>query len=72
MNAPTRIFHTVNGPVARVPLVLADRKRSLRRLRKVIGRKPVALDSGKGFAVYAAPDSLAAAVHFRRLARFVA
>jgi len=49
---------------------MPDRKRSFRRLRSILGKKPVALDSGRGFAVYAAQDSLAAAVHFRRLSRF--
>jgi len=63
----TQIIETVNGPVARIPLAMRDRKRSFRRLRRVLGRNPVALDSGRGFAVYAASDSIAAAVHFRRL-----
>lgn len=63
----TQVHQTVNGPVALVPLVMPDRKRSFRRLRPVLGRRPVALASGNGFAVYAAADSIAAAVHFQRV-----
>lgn len=63
----TEVIQTVNGPVARVPIFMPDRKRSLRRLRRVLGRNPVALDSGRGFTVYTAKDSIAAAVHFRRI-----
>lgn len=66
----THVIETVNGPVARIPLFMPDRSRSFRRLRPVLGRRPVPIDSGRGFAVYAAKDSLAVAVHFRRLARF--
>ena len=66
----TQVIETINGPVARIPLAMPDRKRSFRRLRRVLGRNPVPLDSGRGFAVYAARDSIAAAVHFRRIQRF--
>lgn len=68
----TQIIQTVNGPIARIPLAMPDRKRSLRRLRPILGRNPVPLDSGRGFAVFAARDSYAAAVHFRRLANLSA
>lgn len=64
----TQVFQTINGPVARVPLLMPDRKRSFRRLRPVLGRNPVPLSSGNGFAVYAHRDSVAAFVHHRRLA----
>lgn len=67
----THVFQTINGPVARVPLLMPDRKRSFRRLRPILGRKPVAIDSGNGAAIYAHRDSLAALIHFKRLARFI-
>lgn len=69
MKPITTIHQTINGPVARVPIFMPDRKRSFRRLRPVLGRKPVALATGGGFTVYAAADSLAAACHMRRIAR---
>ena len=65
----TSVHQTIHGAVARVPLFMPDRKRSLRRLRPVIGRQPVAIATGRGFVVYAARTSIAVAVHFRRLAR---
>lgn len=68
----TAVFETINGPVARIPICMPDRKRSFRRLRPVLGRKPVAISTGGGFTVYAAQNSIAAFVHFRRLARFIA
>lgn len=67
----TSVHQTINGPVAVVPIFMPDRKRSLRRLRPVIGRKPVAIATGRGRTVYAARDSLAAAIHFRRITRFI-
>lgn len=66
----TQIFQTTGGAVAKVPIFMPDRGRSMRRLRPVIGRKPVVLATGGGYTVYAARDSLAAFFHFRRLARF--
>jgi hypothetical protein len=67
----TSVFQTINGPVARIPICMPDRKRSFRRLRPVLGKKPVALATGGGFTVYAAPNSIAALIHFRRLTRFI-
>jgi hypothetical protein len=67
----TAVHQTINGPVAVIPIFMPDRKRSFRRLRPILGRRPVAIDSGSGRTVYAARDSIAAAVHFRRLARFI-
>lgn len=67
----TRVFQSVNGPVARVPIFLRDRPRSFRRLRPVLGRNPVALSTGSGFTVYAKQSSVAAHIHFIRLARLV-
>jgi hypothetical protein len=64
------VRETINGPVALIPVVMPDRARSFRRLRKVIGRKPVCLGRSGDFGVYTAPHTIAAAVHFRRLARF--
>lgn len=68
----THVFQTVNGPVAKIPIAMPDRKRSFRRLRPIIGRNPVPIDSGSGFAVYAHRDSLAAFIHHRRLQRLIA
>lgn len=67
----TSVHETINGKVARVPIWMPDLKRSLRRLRPVIGRKPIAIKTGGGFTVYAARDSIAAAVHLRRLREII-
>jgi len=73
MNArPISSVHwSIGGMVAKVPICMRDRRRTFRRLRPVLGRHPVCLQTGRGFSVYAAKDSVAAAVHVRRLARSV-
>lgn len=69
-NMRTHVYQTAFGAVAKVPIFMPDRERSLRRLRRVIGRRPVVLRTGSGFTVYAAANSIPAQIHQRRLARF--
>lgn len=62
------VHWSIGGLVAKVPVYLRDRSRTFRRLRPVLGAKPVCLRTGGGFAVYAARDSVAAEFHTRRMA----
>lgn len=63
----TTLHDTINGRVARVPNFLRDPRRTMRRVRRALGRRLVVLGTGRGVVVYAAANSYAAHVHTSRL-----
>jgi hypothetical protein len=68
----TQLIRTPAGAIAKVPTFMPDRKRSFRRLRPEIGRKPVWLGNRSGFGIFAAADSIAAQIHHRRVCALAA
>lgn len=67
----TTLHETINGRVARVPNFLRDPRRTMRRVRRALGRRLVVLATGRGAVVYAGADSYAAHVHRTRLEAIV-